>query len=222
MTLVANTTEQPPPRFLAAHGIVVREKRRTMLPTTSLTVRTGQLVVATGDPGHGHTALALALCGRLVPDEGTVAIDGDEELSALRAGVTPVDVPGVSEPDDAVPARTIVGEELAMAGQKAGRNQVRTWMDANGLAHAHDRRMEDLEPVERVAMLARLAALRGSPFLVVTMPERHGGLPGQSLPALEYLAATGRGIVVTMSTSALAYLPPAIRTVAFGVPEEQQ
>lgn len=222
MTDVPNSTEQSPERVLAARGIVVLEKHRTMLPTTSLTVRTGQLVVATGDPGHGHTALALALCGRLAIDEGTVTIDGDADPAALRAGVTPVDVPGVSEPDDAVPARTIVGEELAMAGHKAGRNQVRAWMDANGLAHAHDARVEDLAPVERVAMLARLAALRGSPFLVVTMPERHGGLPSQSLPALEYLAGTGRGIVVTMSTSALAYLPPAIRTVAFGVPEEQE
>jgi ABC-type transport system involved in cytochrome c biogenesis ATPase subunit len=39
-----------------------------MLAPTTVEVAAGELVIVHGDPGHGHTALALALAGRLVPD----------------------------------------------------------------------------------------------------------------------------------------------------------
>ena len=49
--------------------------------------------------------------------------------AVLRRRVAVVDAPGITEPDDALPVQTVVGEELAIAGHKAGRKAVQEWLD---------------------------------------------------------------------------------------------
>ncbi|MBB3665390.1 energy-coupling factor transporter ATP-binding protein EcfA2, partial [Prauserella sediminis] len=185
-----------------------------LVPQTSLTVASGELVIVKGDPGTGISAFGLALAGRLRPSTGTVTvhddtdepatpddspadesptdIPGDEqgdpgdagngvvalpedaepgdaptddavdtadtdaadtdavdggadtgEETGRRAGrsadspitapgavaarVAVVDAPGVSEPDDALPLRVVVGEELALAGRPANKAAVSRW-----------------------------------------------------------------------------------------------
>lgn len=191
-----------------------------MLPPTSLKLHSGGLLVALGDPGHAHTALALALCGRLVPDQGGVEVDGDGRAKTLQGSVTVVDVPGVSDPDDVVPTTTIVGEELAMAKRKAGRGHVDTWLRDHHLSHVHASRIEDLSPCDRVTLLTSLAALRGAPFLVLTLPDRHGGLPDLWLPHLSELAESGLGVLVSASTSVAPHIPAGISTLTFGDTQE--
>lgn len=84
-----------------------------LLEPTSVELVAGEVVVAVGRPGHGNVALALALAGRLRLTGGTVALGEDPEPGALQAAVVLVDVPGVTEPDDSVPFRVVVAEELA-------------------------------------------------------------------------------------------------------------
>ena len=67
----------------------------------------------------GPLALALALAGRLRLTGGTVALGEDPSPGALQAAVVLVDVPGVTEPDDSVPFRVVVAEELALAGRRS-------------------------------------------------------------------------------------------------------
>lgn len=185
---------------LTASGITVAGTHGDLLPATSVAVSTGELRAAVGDPGHGHTALALALAGRLRLDAGTVALTGRNGASALQAAVALVDVPGVSEPDAGVPLATTVGEELAMAGRRAGRTAVHDWLAARDLAHLARRRMEDVPVPDRTRILAELAAERPRVrFLVLTLPERHGGIPGAWLPHLRSLADREYGVLVTAS-----------------------
>lgn len=180
---------------LRASGILVRGRPRPMLPATDVELHTGEVRALVGEPGHAHTALALVLAGRLRPDAGEATMDGSVLDRTRQAGVALVDVPGVSEPDEAVPFGTILGEELAMAGQPARRSAVRAW--------APDvppgRRTEDVPPERRTELLLRSAALRtGVRFLVLTLPDRWGVTPTQWQPPAAELAAHGYGVLVTV------------------------
>jgi ABC-type hemin transport system ATPase subunit len=93
----------------------VADARRTLLEPTSVTLETGEIVAVHGDPGHRHTLLTLALGGRLVPSGGEVAVDGDDTAEARQQKV-------------ALALTTVVGEELAMAGQPARRTHVDDWL----------------------------------------------------------------------------------------------
>src|SRR5690606_13278829 len=107
---------------------------RTLLRRTSLRIAPGEVVVAAGRPGSGHTVIALALAGRIVPSSGQVTLGDTQDPRTLQAQVALVDVPGVTEPEESVPLHVIVGEELAMAGRPARRSAVRKVLAEHGMS----------------------------------------------------------------------------------------
>lgn len=216
--LFSRTTTPDPTAGLHADDIEVHQNKSVLLPRTTLSLAEGEIVVAVGRPGSGHTALALAVAGRLPLASGQVTLDGSQEPSVLQRAVALVDVPGVTEPDGAIPLRTIVGEELAMARRKASRHAVASWLADDGLADHADAVMDDVPADLRVGALARLAALRpGVRFLVLTYPERHGLPPGAWLDLARGLAEDGYGVLATASEA--ADLPADFRRRPIG-PEE--
>jgi ABC-type transport system involved in cytochrome c biogenesis ATPase subunit len=206
--------------ILDAAGVWVADVRRTLLVPTTVSVQTGEIVGVYGDPGHRHTLLPLALGGRLVPDGGEVGIDGDYSAEARQRRVALVDVPGVSDPDDVSLLTTIVGEELAMAGQPARRTHVDDWLTAHGLRPHSGERIEDLPAGLRTVAMAQLASLRpGVEFLVLGLPERNGIDLEAWLDGARALAGAGFGVLATMSTGVARHIErdhPDIRTVPFG------
>ena len=199
-----------PERVLVATDVAVHDGRRHVLEPTSLELRTGSLLVAVGDPGHGHTLLALARAGRLASHAGTVTLDGVGTPALRQRSVALVDVPGVSEPDGAVPLATIAGEELAMAGRPARAAAVRAWLDANRLGDHVEDRVDDLPPAVRVSALCRLAALRPDvDFLVLVLPERNGDVPDSWVATARELVAADFGVLVTASLGAVPALEAA-------------
>jgi len=185
---------------LRADGVTVTQGHRVLLPATSLAVKAGELVVVAGDPGPGHALLALALAGRLDHFGGAVSYDGSPDRAIRQKAVALVDVPMVSEPDDAIPLRTIVGEELAMGRHPAGRGHVEHWLTESGFSRYADARIEDLPAAIRTTVLARLAEQRpGVRFLVITLPERNGGLPADWWELGRHATERGYGVVVTVS-----------------------
>ncbi|HSV41415.1 MAG TPA: ATP-binding cassette domain-containing protein [Nocardioidaceae bacterium] len=193
---------------LRAANVGVLGHGRPLLEPTTLSVRTGEVVVVVGEPGHGHTALALVLGGRLRADAGTVLLDDQEnDAKALQRMVALVDVPGVSEPDDAVPLATIVGEEMSMAGLRASRGSVHRWLEGQGIADLADDRIDEIPAAIRTRVLAGLAACReGVRFLVLVLPERVGGLPAAWMSTAGALASLGFGVLVTASPTAAAHV----------------
>lgn len=115
-----------------AFDIRVDGPHGVLLAPTSVEVVGGKVTVLARPPGAGHTVLSLVLSGRLRPDGGRVLLDGREDPAGLRRRVAPVDVPEVSEPDGALPLHAVVGEELAIAGRRAGRSHVRKWLEERG------------------------------------------------------------------------------------------
>jgi energy-coupling factor transporter ATP-binding protein EcfA2 len=191
-------TEQPPAHVLTATGVRVDARPVPRLEPTSLTVRSGERLLVAGEPGHGHTALALALGGRLKVDAGAVELDGSRSGRALRRGVALVDVPGVSEPDAVLPLGSVVAEELAMAGLPTRHGAVHAFLAARALDEMATFPLEAVPPVARTRVLAEIAAQRpGVVALVITVPDRFGGDPRAWWSLAGELADAGFAVVVT-------------------------
>ena len=192
---------------LEATGISVRGPHAPMLNATSVRVADHQVVLLAGYPGPGHVAAALGLSGRLKPDTGSVRLDGSTDAAALRRRVAVVDTPGITEPDDALPVQTVVGEELAIAGRKAGRKAVLEWLNEHGAAEDADKRFEHLPIAARTRLLAELTVARPDVKLVIlTMPDRHGGDPHEWYALGRDLASRGYGVIITCADASVRLL----------------
>jgi len=208
-------------------------RREPMLDELDLTWSTGECVLVAGEPGHGHTALALVATGRLEPSAGQVRlVPGDDEAPARRAArrarpsgrsagratlrdvTAVVDVPGISEPDEALTVSDVVAEGLALAGRRSLPTDVTRWLTDHSLATDRSRRIDQVPGVVRTALLAALAAENeGVELLVLTLPDRHGGEPSGWWEVAQTLAASGLGVLVQCTRASArdlgADLPPA-------------
>jgi hypothetical protein len=188
-----------------AHGPLLR-------PTT-LRIGAGEFVLVAGDPGAGHTALGLALSGRLRPTAGSVLLDGADTPAELRRRVALVDAPEVNEPEAALKLSTVIGEELAMIGRRSGRKAVADWLvDHDADEHANSR-FEHVPADLRCALLLELAASRpGVGALVLDSPDRYHGTPETWLALAKAKVTPERSVVVLCSTGSARLLDvPAAR-----------
>ncbi|MEA5363453.1 ABC transporter ATP-binding protein [Amycolatopsis sp., V23-08] len=178
----------------------------TLLPPTSLTVGEGDLAIVHGEPGVGVTAFGLALAGRLKPSTGTVTVDGSD--AGLPQLVAVVDAPGVSDPDEAVSLRVVVGEELALAHRPAGKEDVTRWLTEHDAAPFAGTRFENLAPALRTRLLTELAAVRkGVRVLVLDTPDRHTSDVDSWAGLAREQAERGLAVVVLTATTPVSALP---------------
>ncbi|WIV53515.1 ABC transporter ATP-binding protein [Amycolatopsis nalaikhensis] len=178
----------------------------TLLPPTSLTVGEGDLAIVHGEPGVGVTAFGLALAGRLKPTTGTVHAEGVD--AGLPELVAVVDAPGVSEPDEALALRVVVGEELALAHRPAGKEDVARWLAEHDAAPFAGTRFENLAPAMRTRLLTELAAERkGVRLLVLDTPDRHTSDVDSWAGLAREQAERGLAVVVLTATTPVSALP---------------
>lgn len=178
----------------------------TLLPPTSLTVGEGDLAIVHGEPGVGVTAFGLALAGRLKPTTGTVHAEGVD--AGLPELVAVVDAPGVSEPDEALALRVVVGEELALAHRPAGKEDVARWLAEHDAAPSAGTRFENLAPAMRTRLLTELAAERkGVRLLVLDTPDRHTSDVDSWAGLAREQAERGLAVVVLTATTPVSALP---------------
>jgi energy-coupling factor transporter ATP-binding protein EcfA2 len=221
---VPSPQEGCPEVQITLSGVRVDGRREPMLEPVDLVWSTGETVLVAGEPGHGHTALALVATGRFTPSAGEVRLGptprgartepGPARAADLRAVSAVVDVPGVSEPDDALTVAAVVAEGLALAGRRSLPTDVSRWLAEHSLTTDRGRRLDQVPGVVRTALLAALAAEReGVRFLVLTLPDRHGGEPSGWWEVAQTLAASGLGVLVQCSRSSArdlgVDLPPA-------------
>lgn len=194
--------------LLRADRVTVEGAHGTLTPTTSLTVHDGEFAVVHGEPGEGVTAFGLTLADRLRPSTGSVTVADVATGHGPRDVAAIIDAPGVTVPDEALPLRVVVGEELAFATRPARRADVARWLAAHDLTELADDRFESISPAARTRLLTTLAAARpGVRVLVLDRPDRHtSDVAGWSELATEY-AALGYAVVVLAATAATESLP---------------
>lgn len=195
---------------IVLRGVSVQGRREPMLVETELRWSTGECLLVAGEPGQGHTALALVATGRLRPTQGEVAVLDDgpatdeadaqllsERTAELRRVSAVVDVPGVSDPDDALTVADVAAEGLALAGRRSLPSDVTQWLTAHSLHAVRRRRVDSLGGTVRTTLLASLAAEDPDVrFLVLTLPDRHGGDPGGWWGIARGFAERGLGVLV--------------------------
>jgi len=203
---------------LSLDQVHVQGRRGPLLRLDHLELETGECVLLAGEPGQGHTALALALTGRLAPHTGRVRLLRDDgspttQRKELRRRSAVVDLPAVSEPVEAVRVGTVAAEDLALARRTVWPGVPGGWLAAHRLASLERNRVDTLPGAVRTALLTALAAERkGVRFLVLSLPDRHGGDPSQWWAIAQAYATVGYGVLVqcglTSARELGATLPP--------------
>jgi energy-coupling factor transporter ATP-binding protein EcfA2 len=206
---------------IEAEQVAVDGPRGPLLAPTSLRVSPGQVALVRGEPGSGHTALGLALTGRLRPSGGSVTLDGRSHPGALRAVSALVDAPGVTEPDGSLRLADVVAEELALAGGRAGRRRVTAWLSERDADRHTRERLDDVPAAVRIRILTELAANRApGRLLVLHTPDRHTGNTESWWPLALRHAERGHAVVVLSSTSSARLL--AVRAARLGQLEQPE
>lgn len=207
--------------WVQADQVAVQGAHGPLLHATSLRVSTGELAIVHGEPNPGVSAFGLALAGRMRPSTGTVTAGGFGAEARLRDAAAVVDAPEINSPDEALPLRVVVGEELALAGQPARSSDVADWLAGAGLAGSSGQRFESIDAAIRTWLLTELAATRpGVRLLILDRPDRHTAeVSGWAELARGY-AARGFAVVVLTATAAPAHMPtvPAV----FGAREQPE
>lgn len=212
---------------IALSDVGVEGRRGPLLEEMSLTVSTGECVLIAGEPGHGHTALALVATGRFRPFTGSVTLSGlaghpglgeevtsTQDPAALRRVTALVDTPSITEPDGALRVADVVAEGLALSGHRSLPADVSRWLAEHSLIVDRRRRIDAMPGVLRTAMLASLATEgEAVQFLMLTLPDRHGGEPDDWWQVAQTIAAAGLGVLVQCTRASArglgAQLPPA-------------
>ncbi|MCU1567077.1 MAG: Amino acid/amide transporter ATP-binding protein 2, family [Pseudarthrobacter sp.] len=192
--------------MLSAQQLHVRGRRDPLLPTTSLEVRRGELVLVSGERQDHRTALALVLSARMKTTSGSVSWDGNRGLRRVRMASALVDAPGVNEPERHLSVRDLVTEDLALIPRRyRGALLSNPWLKVNSFEDIADQWIEQLDPLRRLELLTALAlANPHTDLLVVDSPDRHTADAANWLPRLEQLSAdAGRPLAVVATVAAL-------------------
>src|SRR3954467_4352907 len=95
MAKSAKPVEKKSEPLLMARGLVKRYGRVTALDNADFDLYPGEILAVIGDNGAGKSSLLKAICGAIVPDEGTIHLEGKElkfrsPMEARDAGIETV------------------------------------------------------------------------------------------------------------------------------------
>lgn len=90
MTALHETVAAPPRAFIEAQGLVKRLGGHTVLDGASLRLEVGETLAVLGRSGEGKSVLLKHLAGLMMPDAGSVRIDGEEIVGIDERRLGPV------------------------------------------------------------------------------------------------------------------------------------
>ncbi len=107
--------------ILKARGLVKRYGRVTALDSCDFDLRPGEVLGVIGDNGAGKTTLIKAISGAIVPDEGTIVLDGTtvsfrSPMEAREAGIETVYQTLAMSPALSIADNMFMGRELRKPG----------------------------------------------------------------------------------------------------------
>ena len=180
---------------LRAEGLVKRYGHVTAMDGADFDLRRGEVLAVIGDNGAGKSTMIKALCGAVIPDEGTIWLDGKEvrfhsPLDARQAGIETVyqtlavapamDIAGNLFLGREERKRGLVGTLFRTLDHKRMRQEAKRQLDALGVATVQDIRqlVETLSggqrqavAVARAAMFARKLAIMDEPTAALGVRE---------------------------------------------------
>ncbi|MDT7782025.1 MAG: fructose transport system ATP-binding protein [Pseudonocardiales bacterium] len=172
---------------LRASGLVKRYGRVTALAGADIELLPGEILAVIGDNGAGKSSLIKALSGAVIPDEGSIFVDGAEvsfssPLDARRAGIETVHQSLAVSPSLDIAANLFLGRERRRPGvlgsvfrmlDRAGmRDEARRQLDALGIMTIQNpgQAVETLSGGQRQAVAVARAAAFGSRVVIMDEP----------------------------------------------------
>jgi fructose transport system ATP-binding protein len=172
---------------LQARGLVKRYGKVTALAGSDLELLPGEILAVIGDNGAGKSSLIKALSGAVVPDEGSILVDGSvvsfsTPIDARRAGIETVYQSLAVAPSLDIAANLFLGRERRRPGvlgsvfrmlDRAGmREEARRQLDALGIMTIQNpgQAVETLSGGQRQAVAVARAAAFGSRVVIMDEP----------------------------------------------------
>ncbi|MER5868996.1 ABC transporter ATP-binding protein [Streptomyces sp. NPDC002044] len=157
------------------HGITKRFPGVVANKDIAITVRKGTVHALVGENGAGKSTLMKILYGMQKPDEGTIAIDGEQVSftspgDAIARGIGMVHQHFMLADNLTVLENVVLGgEKLYGIGAKA-RKKIREISDAYGLGVRPDALVEDLGVADRQRVEILKVLYRGAKILILDEP----------------------------------------------------
>ncbi|HEY1974312.1 MAG TPA: ATP-binding cassette domain-containing protein [Pseudonocardia sp.] len=184
---MTESTETAPELVLRAEGLVKRYGGVTAMDGADFDLRRGEVLAVIGDNGAGKSTLIKALSGAVIPDEGTIWLDGrpvrfSSPLDARDAGIETVYQTLAVAPAMDIAANLFLGRERRRAGflgrvfrtldLSGMRTDARTQLDALGVATVQDigQLAETLSGGQRQAVAVARAAMFASKLAIMDEP----------------------------------------------------
>jgi fructose transport system ATP-binding protein len=200
---------------LAARGLTKRFGRVTALEAADLELYPGEVLAVIGDNGAGKSSLIKCLSGAMVPDSGTMELDGRQvnfkrPQDARAAGIESVYQTLAVAPALDISTNMFLGREKRKAGplgsvfrmldQKGMRREARKALDDLGIGTLQDitQAVESLSGGQRQAVAVARAGAFGSKVIIMDEPTAALGVKesGQVLQMIRDLRAKGMPVIL--------------------------
>lgn len=201
--------------ILSARGLVKRFGRVTALTGSDLDLFPGEVLAIIGDNGAGKSSVIKCLSGAMVPDEGTISLDGrpvrfSKPQDAQAAGIETVYQTLAVAPALDIASNMFLGRERRMPGpigsilrrvDKAGmRRDAKLALDELGIGTLQDitQAVETLSGGQRQAVAVARAAAFGSKVVILDEPTAALGVreSGQVLQLVRDLRDRGLPVIL--------------------------
>jgi fructose transport system ATP-binding protein len=201
--------------ILTASGLVKRFGRVTALSGADLELYPGEVLAVIGDNGAGKSSLIKCLSGAMVPDEGTMTLDGREvhfkrPQDAQAAGIETVYQTLAVAPALDIATNMFLGRErrrrgplgsiLRMVDQNGMRRDAKAALDELGIGTLQDitQAVETLSGGQRQAVAVARAAAFGSKVVILDEPTAALGVKesGQVLQLIRDLRDKGLPVIL--------------------------
>lgn len=200
---------------LQARGLVKRFGRVTALNGADLELYEGEVLAVIGDNGAGKSSLIKCLSGAMIPDEGTMSLDGQElhfkrPNDAQQAGIETVYQTLAVAPALDISTNMFLGRErrrsgplgsvLRMVDRSGMRRDAKAALDDLGIGTLQDitQAVETLSGGQRQAVAVARAAAFGSRVVILDEPTAALGVKesGQVLQLVTDLRERGLPVIL--------------------------
>jgi len=171
---------------LWARGLVKRYGNVTAIRGSDFDLFPGEVLAIVGDNGAGKSSLIKALTGALIPDAGTITLNGEEirfgsPADARNRGIETVYQTLAVAPALDIATNLFLGREIRRRGllgrlhvldRNAMRTQAKEQLDALGIATVQDitQPVESLSGGQRQAVAVARAAMFGKMLVIMDEP----------------------------------------------------
>jgi fructose transport system ATP-binding protein len=171
---------------LSARGLVKRYGNVTAIRGSDFDLFPGEVLAIVGDNGAGKSSLIKALTGALIPDDGTITLNGEEirfgsPADARNRGIETVYQTLAVSPALDIATNLFLGREIRRRGllgrlhvldRNAMRIQAKEQLDALGIATVQDitQPVESLSGGQRQAVAVARAAMFGKMLVIMDEP----------------------------------------------------